>query len=215
MKSLARHALILWLIALAVTVCIAAVIHVSHGGVFWIAAGCDLAMFAVVFMAFRRAFDKNAGLESRLLGWPIFNTACAALGAQLVLGFALMALGAVCPVSIAVLAEVLMLGLAFAALTVRDAAREAVTDAERSMTDSTAAWKAIRARAAALAAQTDDPRLRKLAEAIRYADPMPTAMDGQIASLMEALESDPSETLISQIQQMINRRAEIAKAGKK
>ena len=99
-------------------------------------------------------------------------------------------------------------------LTAKDAAREVVVNSESSVTDNTAAWKTIRSRAAAIAAATNHPELIKLAEKIRYADPMPTSMDGQIAEMLETLSSYADAANIKKAFQLLDQRKAIAKQDK-
>ncbi len=96
-------------------------------------------------------------------------------------------------------------------LTAKDAAREVVVHSESSVTDNTAAWKAIRNRAAAIAAATNHPELRRLAEEIRYADPTPTCMDGQIAEMLETLSSYADADSIRKAFSLLDQRKAVAK----
>ena len=99
-------------------------------------------------------------------------------------------------------------------MTVKDAAREAVTTAEVKVADNTAAWKAIRARANAIAAETGHPDIKKLAEEIRYADPMPTSMDGEIAQMLETLSSYADAANIKKALGMMEQRQSFSKEEK-
>lgn len=187
--KLNKHAIVLLFIVLFVVVVLSFVLPFSHTVVFWIALLADLLMFAVCACVFVRAFRRKENLESKLLGWPLFKVVIVALAVQVVVGFAMMALSKVIPVSIAVIAEVLIFAATGVLLIVRDAAMIVVENSEQTMTDNTAAWKAIRSRAAGIAAATGHPELKKLAETIRYADPTPTEMDGQVAEMLETLSS--------------------------
>ena len=187
--KLTKYAWILWSVALAVVLVLAFVIPFVKSAVYWIGLLCTVAMFGVCALAFVRAFRKDSTVESKLLGWPIFKVGYVALIGQIIVGFALMGLAALCPVWAAAIAEVTVFAVTVFCLTVKDAVREAVTTAEVKVTDNTAAWKAIRARANAIAAETGHPDIKKLAEEIRYADPMPTSMDGEIAQMLETLSS--------------------------
>ena len=154
-------------------------------------------------------------MESKLLGWPIFKVGYVALIVQIVVGFALMGLAALCPVWAAAIAEVAAFAVTAFCMTVKDAAREAVTTAEVKVTDNTAAWKAIRARANAIAAETGHPDIKKLAEEIRYADPTPTSMDGEIAQMLETLSSYADAANIKKAAAMLEQRKTLAKESKK
>ena len=212
--KLTKHAWVLWSVALAVVLVLALVIPFARTAVYWVALGCTAAMFGVCALAFVRAFRKDNKLESKLLGWPIFKVGYTALIVQIIVGFALMGLAALCPVWAAALAEVAVFASTAVCLTVKDAAREAVTAAEVKLTDNTAAWKAIRARAGQVAAETGHPDIRKLAEDIRYADPTPTAMDGEIAQMLETLSSYADAANIAKAKALMEQRKTLAKAGK-
>ena len=212
--KLTKHAWVLWSVALAVVLVLALVIPFARTAVYWVALGCTAAMFGVCALAFVRAFRKDNKLESKLLGWPIFKVGYTALIVQIIVGFALMGLAALCPVWAAALAEVAVFASTAVCLTGKDAAREAVTAAEVKLTDNTAAWKAIRARAGQVAAETGHPDIRKLAEDIRYADPTPTAMDGEIAQMLETLSSYADAANIAKAKALMEQRKTLAKAGK-
>ena len=211
--KLTKHAWILWSNALAVVLVLALVIPFAKTAVYWIVLMCTVAMFGVCALAFIRAFRKDSTVESKLLGWPIFKVGYVALIVQIIVGFALMGLAALCPVWAAAIAEVVVFAVTAFCLTVKDAVREAVTTAEVKVTDNTAAWKAIRARANAIAAETGHPDIKKLAEEIRYADPTPTSMDGEIAQMLETLSSYADAANIKKALVMMERRKSIAKEG--
>ena len=212
--KLTKHAWILWSVALAVVLVLALVIPFAKTAVYWIGLLCTVAMFGVCALAFVRAFRKDSTLESKLLGWPIFKVGYVAVIVQLVVGFALMGLAALCPVWTAAIAEVAVFAVTAFCLTVKDAVREAVTTAEVKVTDNTAAWKAIRARANAIAAETGHPDIKKLAEEIRYADPTPTSMDDEIALMLETLSSYADAANIKKSFAMIEQRRLLGKSGK-
>lgn len=146
--------------------------------------------------------------------WLIYRVGYTALIAQLILGFALMAAASPCPVWLAAGFEALLFAAAVFCLIVKDAAREAVAHSEAAIADNTAAWKAIRARAVAIAAAKNHPELRKLAEEIRFADPTPTSLDGQIAEMLETLSSYADVANIKKAFQLLDQRKAIAKQHK-
>ncbi|MBE5807004.1 MAG: hypothetical protein E7317_01515 [Clostridiales bacterium] len=215
MKNGKGHFLALWAIALALFVVLALAIPFARTPVYWIGFCATLLMFAVVTAAFMRAFRDGRSLESALLGWPIFKCGALALGAQLIAGFALMALARALGVTAAVVIEIVLFGCAAAVLVARDAARAAVEQTEARVRDDTGAWKALRAQASAFAAAAGSDAARKLADDIRFADPRPTDMDGDIAQAVGALGADAADEDIEQVRKMVGRRNALAKAGKK
>ena len=64
-----------------------------------------------------------------------------------------------------------------------------VSQSEARMADSTAGWKVIGQGANALAA-SGDADMKRLAEEIRFAAPMPTSIDGEIAAQVDALAAE-------------------------
>ena len=201
--KLSKHAWTIWGILLVVALVLMVLIPFSRTASWWIAAGCTVLMFLLAAWTFYAAFRKD-GLESKILGWPIFKVGAVALAVQVVFGFALMGLAALCPVWVAVLAEVLIFAVTGICLTVKDAARVVVSQSEARMEDSTAAWKAIRQKANALAA-SGDADMKRLAEEIRFADPMPTSIDGEIAAQVDALAAGENgknvQNLLEQLEQ--------------
>ena len=96
----------------------------------------------------------------------------------------------------------------------KDAAREAGQHSEAAVADRTGPWKAIRARAASIAAATNHPDLKKLAEEIRYADPAPTSLDSQIAEMLEILSSYADAENIQKALRLMEQRKALAKQEK-
>ena len=207
--KLNRHAWILWSIALVVVLVLAFVIPFAKTAVYWPAFACTLVMFAANIAVFLRAFRRTdvQTLESKLLGWPIFKVGAVALIVQIVLGFVLMALSSLCPLFAAVIAEVLVFAACAFSLTVKDAAREVVTATETNIEDTTAAWKTIRAKVNALAATTGNADIKKLADEIRYADPTPTSLDGEIAKAVESMTNENAEQIKNLRTLLLQRKA--------
>ena len=203
-----------WGITLAVVIAMMALIPFVRTAAWWIAATCTVLMFGLCAFAFARAFRKEDTLESKVLGWPIFRVGYTALIVQIIVGAIIMGIAAFCPVWAAAIAEIIVFAVSGICLTAKDAAREVIAHSESSVTDNTSAWKAIRSRAAAIAASTKHPELRKLAEEIRFADPTPTSMDGQIAEMLETLSSYADSDNIRIAFALLEQRKDLAKAAK-
>lgn len=210
--KLSKHAWTIWGILLVVALVLMVLIPFSRTASWWIAAGCTVLMFLLAAWTFYAAFRKD-GLESKIQGWPIFKVGAVALAVQVVLGFALMGLAALCPAWVTVLAEVLIFAVTGICLTVKDAARVVVSQSEARMEDSTAAWKVIRQKANALAA-SGDADMKRLAEEIRFADPMPTSIDGEIAAQVDALAAGENPEGVKKIFTLLERRKAFVKANK-
>ncbi|MDO4492397.1 MAG: hypothetical protein Q4C53_00770 [Clostridia bacterium] len=203
-----KQAIKVWLLALLLVAAVALLFPFARTAVFYVALGADAVMFALCAVAFYLAFGKAQGLQSKLIGWPLYRVGCAALAAQLVAGLLLMAFSKLCPLWLALIIEIALVLGTLMALSVKQAVREAVEKSEQRVKDTTAGWKAIRTAVNALAAKTKDPAAKRLAEAVRCADPTPTSMDGRIAEAVE--KGDVAEAL-----RMVEERKTVAKAEKK
>lgn len=212
--KLTKHAWIIWVISLIAVLALALLIPFIHTAVYWIALGCTGAMFVLGAFTFARAFRKDKTLESRLLSWPIFRVGYTATAVQTVLGFILMALSRVCPVWCAVLAEIILFAAAGLCLTAKDAARAAVARFEGNVPDRTGAWKAIRARANALAAESGNPEMRRLSEEIRFADPNPCSLDAKISAQLEIIAQNADEESVRKAFEMLRQRRDLIKREK-
>ena len=82
------------------------------------------------------------------------------------------------------------------------------------MTDNTQAWKVLRAKANALAASTGNAELKKLAEEMRYADPTPTSMDGDINQMMDTLSDYATVENVNKVMKMLEKRKLLGKEEK-
>lgn len=212
--KLTKHVWMLWAISLFVVLALALLIPFVHTPVYWLAFGCMVAMFLLCACTFARAFRKDETLESKLLGWPIFKVGSAATIVQIILSFLLMSLAKLCPIWIAILVQIVLFGGVCFCLTVKDAAREAIVQFEANIPDKTAAWKAIRARANALAAESNQAEMCKLAEEIRYADPNPSSLDEAISHQLEILSNDVSAENIQKAFSLLQQRRNLIKTEK-
>ena len=89
-----------------------------------------------------------------------------------------------------------------------------VSQSEARMADSTAGWKVIGQGANALAA-SGDADMKRLAEEIRFAAPMPTSIDGEIAAQVDALAAGANgKNVQNLILTLLERRKAFAKANK-
>lgn len=212
--KLTKHAWMLWGIALAVVAALALLIPFVHTSVYWLGLGCTAAMLVLCAFTFVRAFRKNKTLESKLLGWPIFKVGYMASIVQIVVGFIMMAFATLCPLWITLLVEIILFAVVCSCLTVKDAARETIVHFEANSLDNTTAWKIIRNRANAIAAESGNPEIRKLAEAIRYADPNPSILDAEIAAQLEILSNDADAENIRQAFSLLQQRRNLIKTEK-
>lgn len=212
--KLTKHAWIIWSIVLVVTLALMILIPFARTATWWLATCGTMVMFGLCAFTFIRAFRKDDTLESKVLGWSIFQVGYTALLAQIVVGFILMGVAALFPWWGTAIAELFIFAVTVICLTTKDAAREFVTHSEAAVEDKTAAWRALRARTAALAVEMNHPAIRKMADEIRMADPMPTSMDDQIAELIDALSSNADDATVRKVVGLLNQRKMLAKLEK-
>ena len=112
-----------------------------------------------------------------------------------------------------VLAEVLIFAVTGICLTMKDAAHVVVSQSEARMADSTAGWKVIGQGANALAA-SGDADMKRLAEEIRFADPMPTSIDGEIAAQVDALAAGANGKNVQNLLKQLEQRKLLSKHEK-
>ena len=112
-----------------------------------------------------------------------------------------------------VLAEVLIFAVTGICLTMKDAAHVVVSQSEAHMADSTAAWKVIRQKANALSA-SGDADMKRLAEEIRFAAPMPTSIDGEIAAQVDALAAGANGKNVQNLLKQLEQRKLLSKHEK-
>lgn len=212
--KLTRHAWVIWGISLAVVLVLMAAIPFVRTATWWIGAVCTVAMFALCACTFHLAFRKGDTTESKLLGWPIFKVGYTALIVQVIVGGILMGIASFCPAWSAAIAEVLVFAVTGVCLTVKEASRAVVTHTESNVQDKTMGWKAIRAKANALAASSGNADMKKLAEEIRFADPTPTEVDGKIVEMLTKMAGEVTEEDVAKVMQMVRERKELGKGNK-
>lgn len=212
MKKTMNKVALMIAILCVVYVALAMLIPFAHNIVFGVAFCTTLILFVLAAVGCKAAIAKGEGWQSRLLGWPIFKAAAMMLIAQTALSFVLMAVSRVVPIWAAAVIEGLMMAATLFVMLGKSAARDVVLQTERAVSDKTRAWKAICAKANALAA--GNPKLVKLAEEIRFADPTPCSMDAQIDAALDALGEDASDAAIDRVMRMMAQRKTTAKSEK-
>ena len=212
--KLTKHAWIIWGISLAVVLVLMAAIPFARTATWWIGVACTVAMFGLCACTFHLAFRKGDTTESKLLGWPIFKVGYTALIVQVIVGGILMGIASFCPAWSAAIAEVLVFAVTGVCLTVKEASRAVVTHTESNVQDKTMGWKAIRAKANALAASSGNADMKKLAEEIRFADPTPTEVDGKIVEMLTKMAGEVTEEDVAKVMQMVRERKELGKGNK-
>lgn len=141
---------------------------------FWVAYGFTLVAFAVsgatVFYAFK---DESA--KMKFYGFPVARVGVIYFAVQLVLGIALMVISTLFPgfywwVGLLLCAAVLV--AAVLGLIVVESTKEEVVRQDAQLKRDVITMRALGSKVDALAKQSGDPALKKLAEEFRYSDPV-------------------------------------------
>lgn len=200
-------------IVLAVYLLLVFVIPFAKTAMFWLALAFTLVSFGVEAFVLWQWLTKGADARSRFYGFPIVRVGVLYLGAQLVLGFVLMALAAHCPVRVGVVVMTLLLAAAAIGLIAADAARTEIERQDAQLKTDVTAMRALQSRAAALPARCEDAALKsdaqKLSDAFRYSDPVSNEAtkntEHELAVCMDELERAVLERDAAGAQSLIRR----------
>jgi len=185
--KLTKHAWIVWGIALIVVLALMMLIPFARTAAWWLAASGTVIMFGLCAFAFARAFRKDETLESKVLGWSIFQVGYTALFVQIIAGFIMMGTAALFPWWGVAIAELVIFAITGVCLTTRDAAREFITHSEAAIEEKTVAWKSIRTRAMSISVETQHPDVIKLAVAGSCQGEQPSATHQPICAGSQTL----------------------------
>lgn len=175
--------------------------------VFWLSFGYTLAAFAVAAAAFCIAFLRHPGAKSRFYGFPIARIGGVYWLAQLAVGLLVMAVGKWIPVWLAVLVYTAALGAAVIGLIAAEAVANGIHSQDAGLKRSVAAMRSLQSQVNQMAAQCANPdaaaAVRKLAEELRYSDPVSSPaleeaerdLSAAVADLQSAVADDDSEAV--------------------
>lgn len=134
-----------------------------------------IAMLAQVYVMWS-AFGQGENARSKFYGFPIARLGTIYLTAQLLLGLLFIALGNVVPIWFPALLYIVLLGLAVLGLVGVETARDEVVRQDTKLAAETSTMRALQSQVGAFPALTQDKELaaalRKLADAMRYSDPV-------------------------------------------
>lgn len=189
--------------------------------VFWFAFAFGIIAFAAQILFFKCAFDDAKIVKSKLYGFPIIRIGLLYVAIQLLVSFAFMALTTVAPLWLVILISVVLMCLAGLGLIVADEARREVERPESLLPERTRLMKQIRAESEAFAIKAPEglrDAAKKLAEAVRYSDPITTSImeevDNALFFELQTLVSAPSINGINEFAQKLEQRNLQCKANK-
>ena len=201
MKKQTRGYVILGILALLVSVTAFAV-PAEKTGAFWIAYAFTLAAIAAQIVVWKVAFGREDSLKSRFLGLPVIHIGVVYLVLQLIV-FAVFLFTPAAPAWSAVIACALIAGISAVCMISADTGRGEIERVEAKIQEKVFYLKSLQVDAELLARQEADPetraQLEKLAEKLRFSDPMShpqlsgleSALSAKIAELKTAPEKQP------------------------
>lgn len=140
----------------------------------------------------RAAFYQGKGVKSKFYGFPIAKVGAIYLIVQVVLSFVFMTFGAIIPVWIPLILYVVMLGTAALGFIAADVARNEVVQQDVKLKKDLSTMRTLQAKVGAIADQCDVVELKKLAENLRYSDPVSgeatAEIEKELATYIEALQ---------------------------
>lgn len=213
MKKQTRGYLILGILALLVSVT-AFAIPAEKTGAFWIAYVFTLVAIAAQIGIWKAAFGKEDSLKSRFLGLPVIYIGVVYLVLQLI-AFAVFLFTPAAPARSAVIACALIAGISAVCMISADTGRGEIERVEAKVQEKVFYLKSLQVDVELLARQETDPetrtQLEKLAEKLRFSDPMShpqlsgleSALSAKIAELKTAPEK---QTLIQEANALLEER---------
>lgn len=183
-------------ILFAVYTVVAFALPTVKNGVLWLSYLFGIIAIVAQIYILNTAFFKGKSVRSKFYGFPIANVGIVYLAVQLVLGLVFILLAAVVPLWLPLILYVVLLGIAAVGFIAADAVRDEVERQDNRLEQNVTAMRTLQSKASALVGYCEDTELgaavRKLAENLRYSDPVSseatTESEHQLAELMGELE---------------------------
>ena len=188
-----------------------------------------VAIFSQIYVV-KTAANRGRDVRSRFYGFPIIKTGMAYLGSQLALGFFLMQVGTIVPVWAAVVLCAMLFGYAAVGFISADAVRDGVEYQDVKLQSDITFIRDLQAKTASFdtsGLQSEAAhQVKKLAEAVRYSDPVSSAatqgVEGVLSACIDELQQMIWERNHSQVVelarnalQLLNQRNQICKGSKR
>ena len=202
-KGSAKGYLILGILFVLISI-IAFVIPSAKTPVFWISYGFTGVAFALQIFIWKKAFSEKDTLKSKFLGIPIVHIGIVYLILQIV-SFAVFTALPMLPLWSTIVTDILILAICSVRMISADIGRNEIDRVEEKVQKKVFYLKNLQADIELLAdTETDAPAkasLKKLAEAIRYSDPMScdelTDIEAKISAKAEDLKTATDKVKIA------------------
>lgn len=214
MKKNTKRAYAILVIAFILFNVIAFAVPTDKTTTFWIAYVFTVLAFALQIGIWHVAFKAAKTLKSKFLGIPIIYVSVVYFTLQLI-AFAIFTIFPLIPSWIAVIACALILGISAICLISADVTRDEINRVEEKVNQKVFYIRDLQADVAMLAEQEQNPEtktsLAKLAEKIRYSDPMSNEilsdLEARISEKITALKkSDNKSEIIEELDLLLSER---------
>lgn len=161
----------------------------AHTGVFWLSYIFSVIAIAVQIYVIKVAFCKEKSVKSKFYGFPVANVGVIYMLVQLVLGLVFMALAARVPMWLPVVLYVVLLGTAAVGFIAADAMRDEVERQDVQLKKDVSAMRALQSKVngiVGLCGADIRPEVTKLAEELRYSDPVSSEALAEIEAELTA-----------------------------
>lgn len=183
--------------------------------IFYIAYGFTLAAFVIACVAVYNAFKKPA-VKSKFYGFPVARIALIYLAVQLVLGLVFMIIGENVEAWIPVLLFAIVTGVSLLGFIAAEINTDMIEQQDSKLKNVAVVMRGIQSRVMQLTAQCDEPTLKKLAEEIRYSDPVShesiadaeADLSATVDQLQQAVADNDMESVATLSRQALNLLAE-------
>ncbi len=186
------------LAVLTVVYCAIAFLIPFHrdNGAFWASFVFTLVALAAQVYVVYVAFGGDRSAKSRFYGFPIARIGVAYLVIQALLSIVFMALAAIIPLWLPLLLYILLLGAAVIGFIATDVTRDAIEHQDSSLKADVSVMRAIQSKALSLPGLAQEEEIKKavvkLAEALRYSDPVSSPaireIESDLASCVDELQ---------------------------
>ena len=220
-KNTKRAYIILGVVCILFNV-IAFAVPTAKTATFWIAYAFTVIAFALQIGTWSAVFKADDTLKSKFLGIPIIHIGIVYLAFQLI-AFAVFMVFPLIPSWITVIACALILGISAICLLSADVAKDEINRVEKKINQKVFYIRELQADVEILAEQEQNPEIKtsltRLAEKIRYSDPMSNValadLEARIREKVTALRTtDHKLEIITELDLLLaerNRKAKILK----
>ena len=215
MKKSSKMGYALLAIAFALVSIVAFVVPTEKTSVFWVAYAFTVIAFALQIFVWKKTIGSSETLKSKFLGFPIIHIGFVYLLVQVIAFAVFIATATFLPDWVPIVVCVLILGISAICLITTEIGKDEVVRVEQKVQKKVSAMKVLQVDVEMLASSEKDPETKKaftkLAEKIRYSDPMSDdaliELEGRIEEQIQLLKNSVNKLeAIENIESLVDER---------